>query len=372
MRKGLLFVLLALLAIVALLTSACGADKEKGQDTAAENKDVNKTYTLSLNCPYPPPVHEWESKYIAHEKFAERVKEATQGRVNIKIYYNGQLAPTGQALDALKRGVIDMESATSYWGGTVPESDFIWLPFWSKGHEHAIHVMRDTKIGQIFEKAYRKQGAKLLFYWPVSIEGLITRQPVSKYEDIKGMKLRMGSSMWPTWYKNMGVTPINIAPSEQYEALMRGTIDGTIYVLYAIDTYKLHEVCDYLTLPGFIDPFLCYVLVNAEVWNSLPEDIQKTIEEIARETEQEAIKGSMRLTDSILDMCDKHDVEVIKLNKEEFNKFKDSAMPLWDEFAARSETCAEMVEILKEDLKQWETNNPESKNWEERWLSQPS
>ncbi|KJS12835.1 MAG: hypothetical protein VR67_06450 [Peptococcaceae bacterium BRH_c8a] len=366
MHKKSILVLIALL-IVTLLTAGCGSKNEGGEgDKAADSK----TYTLSMNCPYPPPVHEWESKHIAHEKFAERVKEETNGRVNIKVYYNGQLSSTNEALDSLKRGVTDMESSTSYWGGVVPESDVIWLPFWSKGHEHAMHVMRETKVGEMFEEAYQKQGLKVLFYWPVSIEGLISTEPIKTFDDIKGTKLRMGSSMWPTWFKSMGVTPINVAPSEQYEAMMRGTMDGTIYVLYSIDTYKFYEVAKNITLPGFIDPFLCYVLVSEESWNELPEDLQQTIEGIAKEIEAEAVIGSQKLTDSILEISDENGVTVNKLNKEEFEKFRASAMPLWDEFAARNENTAEMVEILKEDLKQWEANNPESKEWEERWLAE--
>ncbi len=370
-QKRVMLFLIALLAVVALLTTACGGSGGSGADTGADaGKDSNKTYSLSINVAYPPPVHEWESKYIAHEKFAQRVDEATNGQVKIDIYYNSQLTPTAQALDALKRGVIDMQSSTSYWGGVVPEADVIWLPFWSKGHGHAMHVMRDTKIGEMIEESYAKQDAKLLFYWPVSIEGLITTKPIDSYDDMKGMKVRMGASSWPTWYKTMGVTPINVEASEQYEAMMRGTMDATVYVLYSIDTYKFYEVAKHLTLPGFIDPFLCYVLVNQQSWDKLPADLQQAIEEVAAEIELESIAGSERLTDSILDICAEKGVEVTKLNKQEFEKFKESAMPLWDEFAAKSDNCAEMVEILKADLVEWEANNPEAKEWEERWLAQ--
>lgn len=362
------FVYLLVLAIsVVLLTSACSQKKDAAKE--AKPTGDSKTYTLNLNCTYPPPQYEWESKYIAHEKFAKRVEEATNGRVKIKVFYNNQLAPQAQALDALKKDVIQMESATSYWGGTVPESDFLWLPFWSKGHQHAIHVVRETKIGEILDQAYRKQGAHILFYWPVSIEGLISKKPITKFEDMKGQKIRVGSSIWPNWYQKMGAVPVNIAAAEQYEAMMRGTIDGTIYVLYAIDTYKFHEVAKNITLPGFVDPFLCYVLVNTKTWDSLPDDLKKTIEKVALEIEKEAVEGSERLTDSILDMCKQKGVQINKLNKTEFEKFRQAAMPLWDEFAAKSPECAEMVKILKEDLKKWEETNPDSKQWEERWLA---
>ena len=370
MQKKWVFFLITLLAAVTILTTACGNSGSKESSDANKQASDNKTYTLNLNCSYPPPTHNWESKYIAQDEFAKRVSEATNGRVKINVFYNSQLAPNDQALDALKKGVIDMESATSYWGGTVPEADVIWLPFWSKGHQHAMHVMRETKIGQMVEDAYQKQGVKLLFYWPVSIEGLISTKPITSYDDMKGMKLRMGSSMWPTWFKNMGVTPINVDPTEQYEAMMRGTMDGTIYVLYSIDTYKFYEVAKNLTLPGFIDPFLCYVLVNQNKWNELPPDLQQTIEKVAADIEKEAVAGSEKLTDSILQLADEKGVAVHKLNKAEFDKFRESAMPLWDEFAARNANTAEMVKILKDDISQWEANNPDSKNWEERWLAQ--
>lgn len=366
MKKFSWFFIVALVMI--FLTAGCGQKK----DVAKEEKPgaQTKTYTLNLNCTYPPPQYEWESKYIANDLFAKRVEEATNGRVKIKVFYNNQLAPQAQALDALKNDVIQMESATSYWGGTVPEGDFLWLPFWSKGHQHAIHVVRETKIGELLDQAYRKHGAHILFYWPVSIEGLITKKPVTRFEDMKGQRLRVGASLWPSWYQKMGVAPINVAAAEQYEAMMRGTMDGTIYVLYSIDTYKFYEVAKNITLPGFVDPFLCFVLVNTKTWDSLPDDLKKTIENVALEIEKEAIKGSEKLTDSILEMCRQRGVQVNKLSKEEFEKFRQSAMPLWDEFAAKSPECAEMVRIIKEDLKKWEETNPDSKQWEERWLAQ--
>jgi len=328
-----------------------------------------QTFTLKLNCAYPPPLFTWESKYIANDLFAKKVAEATKDRVKIKVYYSSQLAPLSQALEALKKGVVDMVGATSYWPGTIPETDFVWLPFWSKGEAHAIHAMRETPIGKIMDDCYRPHGSQILFYWPVSIEGIMSKKPVRKYEDVKGMKFRVSSAIWPAWYKEMGMAPINIAVAEQYEALMRGTIDATIYPIYTIETYKFHEVCKYLTLPGFVDPMLCYTLVNTKAWEALPADLRQIVGKVAMEIERESIAGSMKGTESVLEFCNKRGVEVIRLNKTEFEKFKKSAMPLWDKFAAKSALCGELVRIIKTDLDQWVATRPEAKQWEDRWLA---
>jgi TRAP-type C4-dicarboxylate transport system substrate-binding protein len=328
-----------------------------------------QTFNLKLSCTYPPPNFNWESKYIANDLFAKKVAEATKDRVKIKVFYSNQLVPQSQALDALKKGVVDFVSATSYWPGTIPETDFVWLPFWSKGEEHAMHALRKTRIGKILDDGYRQHGSHLLFYWPVSIEGIMSKKPVRSYNDVKGMKFRVSSAIWPAWYKEMGVAPINVAVAEQYEALMRGTLDATIYPIYTIETYKFYEVCKYLTLPGFVDPMPCYTLVSTKAWDSLTPDLRQTIEKVALEIEKESVVGSMKLTDSVLDFCAKRGVEVIRLNKTEFEKFRQSAMPLWDTFAAKSPQCAEMVKIIKADLEEWMKTRPEAKQWEERWLA---
>jgi len=354
MKRGLLVSTILGIFIMLILTSSSFAQQ---------------TFNLRLNCVYPAPNFNWESKYIANDLFVKKVAEATKDRVKIKVFYSNQLVPQAQALDALKKGVVDLVSATSYWPGTIPETDFVWLPFWSKGEEHAIHAVRKTKIGKILDDGYRLHGSHLLFYWPVSIEGIMSKKPVRKYEDVKGMKFRVSSAIWPTWYKEMGVAPINVAVAEQYEALMRGTLDATIYPIYTIETYKFHEVCKYLTLPGFVDPMLCYTLISTRAWDALPADLQQIVEKVALEIEKESVIGSMKLTDSVLDFCAKRGVEIIHLNKSEFEKFRNSAMPLWDKFNAKSPQCAEMVKIIKADLEEWMASRPEAKKWEERWLA---
>ncbi len=328
-----------------------------------------QTFNWKLSVTYPAPIFSWEPKAIANDLFAKRVAEATQDRVKIKVYYSNQLVPQAQALDGLKKGVVDLVGATSYWAGTIPETDFIWLPFWSKGENHAIHAVRETRIGKILDDGYRAHGSQILFYWPVSIEGIMSKKPVRAYNDVRGMKFRVTSAIWPAWYKEMGVAPINVAVAEQYEALMRGTLDGTIYPIYTIETYKFYEVTKYLTLPGFVDPILCYTLISTKAWEALPPDLRQIVQKVAMEMEKESIAGSMKMTDSVMDFSAKRGVEVIHLNKTEFEKFRKSAMPLWDIFAAKSPQCAELVKIIKADLEDWMATRPEAKKWEERWLA---
>ncbi|MEW6275453.1 MAG: TRAP transporter substrate-binding protein [Bacillota bacterium] len=372
MRSRRLVFLILMVIAFALLACSCGQKQQPALKEGGQGKEPAKpaqTYTLKMNVIYPPPVFDWEAKKISTEVFAKRVEEATQGRVKIQFFYNSQLAPAAQGLDALKKGVVDLWNGSSSWGGIVPESDVIWLPYGFMGAQHAMHVLRETEVGKIMDEAYQKQGAKILFYWPSGSMVIISKKPVKNFNDIKGMKVRLGYAIWKNWYQRMGAAPINVAVAEQYEALMRGTADATIYPEYTIETYKFHEVCKYVTVPAVVDPGMCYVLVSLNTWNSLPEDLRQTIEKVALEIEKETVPATQRLTEYALESATKKGVQIIKLNRTEFEKYKESAMPAWEEFAARSPQCAQMVKILKEDIKKWEETRPEAKQWYEKWLA---
>lgn len=365
MKKVRFICLASALALLAFLLGSCA-----GQAPSEKAKEQPKqVYNLKMNVIYPPPIYDWEAKKIATEVFAKRVEEATKGQVKIQFFYNSQLAPVQQGLDALKKGVTDLWNGSSSWGGTVPEGDVIWLPFGFRGAQHAMHVLRETGVGKILDEAYRKQGAHILFYWPSGGMVFISKKPVKSIDDVKGMKLRFQYTIWKSWYQRMGASPVNVAVAEQYEALMRGTADATIYPEYTIETYKFNEVCKYITEPAVVDPGMCYMLVSTEKWNSIPEDLRKVVEKVALEVEKETIAATQRLTEFALDNATKKGVQIIKLNRAEFDKFKESAMPAWEEFAAKSPQCAEMVKILKEDIKKWEETRPESKEWYDKWIA---
>ncbi|MGB9904037.1 MAG: TRAP transporter substrate-binding protein [Desulfotomaculales bacterium] len=370
-NRRVVFLILTIVSF-ALLLCSCGQKQQQAKGSGQEKGTAKpeQTYTLKMNVIYPPPAFDWEPKKISTEVFAKRVEEATQGRVKIQFFYNSQLVPAAQGLDALKKGVVDLWNGSSQWGGTVPESDAIWLPYGFMGAQHAIHVLRDTDVGKIMDQAYQKQGAKILFYWPSGSMVIISKKPVKSFEDMKGMRVRLGYALWKDWYQRMGAAPINVAVAEQYEALMRGTADATIYPEYTIETYKFDEVCKYITVPAVVDPGMCYVMVGLNTWNSLPEDLRQTIEKVAQEVEKETVPAAQKLSEYAYENAAKKGVQVIRLSRAEFEKFKGSAVPAWEEFSARSPECAQIVKILQGDIKKWEEARPEAKQWYDKWLAQ--
>src|SRR5699024_4221588 len=99
-------------------------------------------------------------------------------------------------LDALKSNSIDMAASGSYWAETIPTNDFTFLPFAFYGPDHMMHVLKETEIGEIFERNLEEQGVKVLMYWPSGNEGIMSKDPVEKVSDMEGKTFRLGTGLW--------------------------------------------------------------------------------------------------------------------------------------------------------------------------------
>ena len=326
-------------------------------------------YTLMAQSVYPGPKISNGSKCFL--EWMNRIEKATNGEVKFKKFYGHQIVGIKESLEALQKGTLDVLYGASYWTGNIPESNFQWLPFNSKGTEHSFHLFRQTLAGKLFEDAYREHGAEVVCYIPVSIESLMCKKPVYGVEDYKGLKLRSGSNVWNAMWKEMGATPVMMAGAEQYTALKQGVIDGTVYPIYTIDTYKFHEVTKYLMMPGIVDPMHTIVWIRGDTWKKFPIRIRTIINQTSIEFEQEyMIPNDAEVTNGVMGSCKEHGVTVIRWNKNEFDKLKKIGMGVWDTFSNMNPRCKEMVECLRADQEWWIKNKgARYKEWENRWLS---
>ncbi len=175
----------------------------------------------------------------------------------------------------------------------------------------------------------------------------MTTKPVRTVDDLKGKKVR-------TWgltakiFKALGAAPTMIPGAEQYVALQRGTVDGTIYPVFVLDAYKLKEVIKYVHLPGIITPPTTNIYVNLKLWNSVPPDLQKAISEAATQHQTTLLENYLKQDYSAIGRLVMNGlVEVITLSESEVQKIRKIAFAEWDKLGAKSPRCKELVDAMK-------------------------
>jgi TRAP-type transport system periplasmic protein len=225
---------------------------------------------------------------VGATKFADLIKERTNGRYLITVYTDSQLAKgEREMIEALQQGTIEI-----YVGSTGPVGNFspsmliVDIPFLFRDYNHVDKVL-DGPIGNQLLADLDKSGLKGLAFWENGFRHLTnSKKAVKTPEDAKGMKIRtMENKVHMTAFKTAGLNPAPMAWSEVYSALQQGVIDGEENPVAVIYGSKLYEVQKHMSLTGHVySPAL--FIVSMKKWNQMPKAdqaiFQKTALEVAK------------------------------------------------------------------------------------------
>jgi TRAP-type mannitol/chloroaromatic compound transport system substrate-binding protein len=175
----------------------------------------------------------WPAKDIFHEyanDFAKKVNDMAGGRLKIEVLPSGSVVPAFQLLDAVNKGTLDgghgvvayhygKSNALALWGsgpafGMDPNMVLAWH-YYGGGKEMLAEIYKSLNIDVIS-----------FLYGPMPTQPLgWFKKPVSKVEDLKGLKFRtVGLAV--DVFKELG-TAVNPLPGgEIVPALDRGLIDA--------------------------------------------------------------------------------------------------------------------------------------------------
>lgn len=222
---------------------------------------------------------------IGAQAFADKVKEMSDGRINVEVFPAGTLGPGLKVSETVKNGVAQMgHTWIGYDWGADPTAVLFGGYAGSFDTEKMLHWM------------YRGGGAELQAEWrmekfdvvsmPLFIRTaevfLHSRKPVRTLEDLKGLKLRTAGA-WLDISRSMGAAPVTTPGGEVYTALERGTIDATEWgTLWENISPGFHRVTKYVIIPGIHQPTAPFELViNKDAWAELSEEDQQIVRDAA-------------------------------------------------------------------------------------------
>jgi len=151
-----------------------------------------------------------------------------------------------------------------------------------------------------------------------------------KPSDLKGIKLRVPEGKWRVkMFQAYGANPSPMKFSEVFTALQTGVMDGQENPLAQIASAKFYEVQKYLSMTGHVyTP--AYLVVSAAKWKTLPPDVQKVLEETAKETQAFVYEKAAKDDEELLAMMKKAGIQVNEADKDAFIK---ASKPVYDDFA---------------------------------------
>jgi TRAP-type mannitol/chloroaromatic compound transport system substrate-binding protein len=271
--------------------------------------------------------------------FGERVDKLTGGALKIETLAAGQIVPPFEVLDASSKKVIDGAHAISYYwvGKNKAATLFSSTPAGIAGMDQI------DFIGWIYEgggldlwwEFYQKELKLNLVAFPIlpaSPQALgWFKRPIKDLNDFKGMKCRQ-TGIVAEIYQRMGMQTVNLPGGEIIPSAQRGVIDCAEWVGGVEDLrLGLPQVWKFHYTPGMHESSsIGELMINSEVWASLPAQQQEAIRSATVETfTRWWAKWQLQNADAIKEMTEKHGAQLLRTPPDVLIAF----FKAWDEIA---------------------------------------
>jgi TRAP-type mannitol/chloroaromatic compound transport system substrate-binding protein len=292
--------------------------------------------------------------------FADSCKQKSNGRLLVDVYAEPEIVPMEQVVDATIAGAIDiMHGGGAVTGAIAPVSYIEFgIPYSYKiveanGDCHqAAAIIHNFFFKDGFIDLLRDTFANLgLYYVDIHCYGwvpfLMSTKPIVNYEDFRGLKIR-SEGAFTEWQKLQGaIGTADIGPGDTYMALKTGTLDAAQWDVSAVTGLKWNEVAPYWVKGYESDHAVGHIMVNMNVWNSLPDDLKQVIKDSAAEYFDICLDAYCSEEQTILDMVDSGQLKVSELTPECQTRLAEDAFTVWDELAQQDETSAKAIEMFK-------------------------
>lgn len=275
----------------------------------------------------------------AAEKWAELVKERSDGRITLKIYPNSQLVSGDQTREfsAMRSGLIDMAvGSTINWSPQVPEVNLFSLPFLMPDNA-AVDAITQGPAGKMVFDAIEKRGVIPLAWGENGFREISnSRHAISAPEDLKGLKIRVvGSPLFLDTFNALGANPTQMSWTDALPALTTGAVDGQENPLAVYDVARADRANQkYLTLWHYMNDPLIFG-VSQRVWSTLSPEDQTLLKEAAVDAGKWEIEKSRADLENTLTSIRERGVEITELTPEQHQAFVDATQSVYEKWTPR-------------------------------------
>ena len=250
-------------AITALFTSVAGAQ------------------TVLTVSSWLPPSHALSA---TQKDWCDLLEKNTAGKMKCNILPRGVSAAPG-TYDAVKNGLADVSyTVHGYTPGRFVLAQMAEFPFLGNSAESvAVAFNRIAAKHPEFNKEH--QGVKVLTLYTHG-PGIVfnTKRPITKVEDLSGLKFRVGGGIVNEISKKLGMNATLKPAPDSYELLSGGVMDGTLFPAESSESFKIDKIIKFATtFPGGLYSTSFVAIMNRGRYDKLSADEKKAIDAISGE-----------------------------------------------------------------------------------------
>jgi TRAP-type transport system periplasmic protein len=288
---------------------------------ACQTVNLSKNYNWKL----VSPMSAGQNTDIGIVEFAKQLEQQTGGKVKITLYESTLGAPTDHWDMAKNNAVQFAFTSDMYNTGRMPILSMMGLPMEVPDAKDAWTIANEwLKAGYLKELT---DNFKVLWFQSSSPLSMYFRKAKpAKQDDFKGMKIRCGSTVQCQAMTILGASGVSMPGGEVYMALQTGVVDGTITGIDVAVDRKFYEVAKNVLRQNMIFGMFVF-LMNKETWNGLPPELQKLIDQLAKDINTADMERRYTEDKTLVSTYERRGGEFYSVSKEEFNKWRQLIRP---------------------------------------------
>lgn len=313
-------------------------------------------FLLLCGCARPPeePVPEYVLTYaenqpegypteLGAQRFAELVRERTDGKVIIQVKSGGEYGSEAEVLEQMAFGGIDFARVSlAELSDEIPKLNVLQLPFLYEDADHMWRIL-DGQIGEDFLTVFSEADLVGLSWYDAGARCFYTdAKPIRSPADMAGLTVRVqDSQLVMDMVKLLGATPVTFPYGDVSYAFQMDMIDAAENNWPAYEITEHYRYARYYTVDQH-SRVPEVQLASSRTWDKLPAEYRETIAQCARESalyqrELWQEEESRYRSDAIAG----GGVEIL-LTPAEREAFRQAVLPLYEQY------CGEHLDLVDE------------------------
>lgn len=282
---------------------------------------------------------------VAVEHFGKLLEQRTGGRLALQMYAGGQLGNELDTLEITIFGGLDFNRVNMAPLNTIEPTTIVpSLPFLFESTQH-MRTSMDGPIGDEILASLEPHGLIGLCFFDSGARSFYnTRGPITKPEDMKGLKIRVpGSDLYVAMVKSLGADATPMPMAEVYQSLTQGVIDGAENNWPSFESGRHFEAAPFISMTQHLLTPEVFVMSKIS-WDKL----SKSDQEIIRKSAKESVIFMRGLWDAQVESSRKVVLDAgIKMNEVDPAPFTDAMKNVWDTFITTDKQRVLVDKILE-------------------------
>ena len=316
----------------ALSLCACGGGSAAtDSNAAADNSTAASGDTMVLRLANSHNAEHITSQ--ACQRFADSVKEKTDGRITIECHFAGELGDERSTIEQCQFGGLDFTRVSSGASAEfAPLMNALQMPYEYKDVDHLFKVL-DGDIGQeVFDTFKDNNLVGITYLHPGSRNFFNSKKEIHTPADLAGMKIRVSESdLMLKMMESLGGVGVGLPFNDTYSSIQTGVVDGAENNMTSYIEMSFYEVAPYWTYDGH-SYMPDMILASKQTMDKLSEDDQQIIFDCAKEAEEWHRTAWEDSEAKNAKIAEEKGCTLTTLTDDELKQFQDAVAPMYDSF----------------------------------------